>query len=242
MNILSSIKPWLGFLFDSLAGQDILRKNPWIDKIFSLIGKRIKQFLRWLSVVSTHEYLVEKLEYYSNFFLQASRISLLIVFVGFSLNLPHQLLLFICGASVIIIMLLAILDVLKGILEFFPKFKLFSKNYLQFCAVVMFSCLLVLVSDAQAEKHPFYNLIQSYYSFEAGASMTSIALKILEAVLILLVSPYLIVFFVIGVPSLIASIFLYATSKLAKVLERMTTSNVQIIAFFASALLNFIPD
>jgi hypothetical protein len=67
MNILSSIKPWLGFLFDLLAGQEILRKTPWIDKIFLLIGKRIKQFLRWLSVVSTHEYLLEKLEKYSNF-------------------------------------------------------------------------------------------------------------------------------------------------------------------------------
>jgi hypothetical protein len=242
VNILSSIKPWLGFLFDLLAGQEILRKTPWIDKIFLLIGKGIKKFLRWLSVVSTHEYLLEKLEKYSNFFLTGFVISLPIVFMGFSLNLPHQLLLAICGTSISTLMPVFIFAVLKGILEFFPKFKLFSSAYLNFCAAAMFSCLFILVADAQDEKHPFYSLIQLFYPFGAGASIVSMALTILGFILILLVSPYLVVFLVIGGPSSIASIFLYATSKLAKELERMTNSNVQAVAFFASLILHFIPD
>jgi hypothetical protein len=169
-------------------------------------------------------------------------IPLPIVFIGFSLNFSHQLLLAICGTSISILILRTIFAVLKGILEFFPKFKLFSKAYLNFCAAAMFSCLFILVADAQAEKHPFYNLIQLSYPPEASASITSMALKILGSVLIILVSPYLVVFLVIGGPSSIASIFLYATSKLAKELERMTNSNVQAVAFVASLFLNFIPD
>jgi hypothetical protein len=34
VTFLSKIKPWLGFLFDLLAGQEVLRKTPWIDEVW----------------------------------------------------------------------------------------------------------------------------------------------------------------------------------------------------------------
>jgi hypothetical protein len=238
MDILSSIKPWLEVLFGSLTNQDILRKNPWIDKIFLSIGKRIKQFLRWLSVVSDRKYLLEKLQYCLNFFLKPFLVSFLIVGIGCLTNFPSELLQYIICVFLIIFTSMMILALFKATLEF--KFKSFSKAYFQFSFFAICSPILLLFIDSQDEKHLFRNLLISSFPFEPNDSMTSMALKILGVGSITLASYYLILCPLVGGSSLIASIFLYATSKLAKVLERMTTSDVKSVALVASFFLYFI--
>lgn len=205
-------------------------------------GKRIKQFWHWLSVVSAREYLLEKLEYCLNFSLKPFLFSLLMLGIGCSLNLAAELLQCIVFVFLMIFILMITLVSFKGILEFIPNFKSFSKAYLQFSLLAMCSPILLLFIDSQDEKHPFRNLLISSFPFEANDSITSMALKILGVSLITLALYYLAVCPLIGGLSLTALIFSYATSKLARVLERMTNSNVQAVAFAASLFLNFIPD
>jgi hypothetical protein len=243
MNILiSSIKPWLGFLFDLLAGQEILRKTPWIDKIFLSIGKRIKQFLDWYSIVSEYEYLLGKINYCFDISLKFFISLIIVTGTGLSLKFPSQLVQYISGAVIVACLFTAFFFLLKIILEFIPKFKSFSKAYLQISFLSMCSLLFLLLIDSQDEKHPFRGLLLSSFPFEANDSMISMALKILGVGSITLASYYLILCPVIGGPSFITSIFLYTNSKLVKVLKRMTNSNVKAVAFVASLFLNFIPD
>jgi hypothetical protein len=242
MNILSSIKPWLGFLFDLLAGQEILRKTPWIDKIFLSIGKRIKQFLDWYSIVSEYEYLLGKTNYCFdislNFF-----ISLIIVTgTGLSLKFPSQLVQYIGGAVIVACLPMSFFALLKGMLEFIPKFKSFSKTYFRICIFFICSPFLSLLLGLKIEEHPFYDLLQSFHLLVANDSILFVTLEISGAISITLASYYLILFPVIGGPSLITTTFLCANSKLVKVLKGMTNSNVQAVAFVASLFLNFIPD
>jgi hypothetical protein len=144
--VLSNVKPWLGTLFGLISSQDLLRTNPWLDKIFLSVGERIKRFLDWYSIVSEYEYLLGAINYCFDVSLKFFISLIIVTGAGLSLKFPSQLVQYIGGAVVVTFLPMSFFALLKGMLEFIPKLKSFSKTYFRICIFFICSPFLFLLS------------------------------------------------------------------------------------------------
>ncbi len=243
MNILSSVKPWLGFLFGSISNQDLLRTNPQLDKIFLSVGKRIKRFLHWRSTTNIQEDL-KKLSYVYNILLALSFVAMVLLATAYKLNLPSQLWFPMYCIFILVAGITVSLFFLKVIIEWLPNHKSVFNRYFKFCMKATLGSVALAFSFLlkSSNYHQVHTSLKSLHLLQPGEPLSSVIWKLPIVILASFIALYVISWMLVSPLCLMSLFCLKMTSRAAHFLEKMTVNNVRLVALIATFLVEFIPE